>query len=358
MKFPLIESVIWSIVVILIVIIFILVVYLKILRANIRITFKKNIKYKDNVEHLLIEYLYAEEKGVLFSKKQQKIINKFKRGFLSKRKRKIMIATFYNLSKEISGNMIDSMDKLYQEIGLPAYSVKKLRSKRWNIVASGIKDLRNFELKKPQKLVEKFINHPREEVRREAYLYFLQLFEFEGLNFLDHLKAPLSEWDQIQLLGEIEKFDHQIGDVSKWLRSDNDYVILFVLKIVKLFNCLETKNFLFDLLQHQNIEIRLVTIETLTHFEIPEAKEILKEKINKLSDKELINFFNLLEKTATIQDSLLIIKYVSHPNFEIKHKALKILKSVDENLYNKLEKQSEDNSYNDIINFLDCSYGV
>ena len=332
--------------------------YFDCLLKNIRITFKKSINYKDHVEHLLIEYLYAEEQGVLFSEKQQKIINKFKRGFLLKRKRKIIIAAFYNLSKEISGNMIDSMDKLYQEIGLPEYSVKKLRSKRWNIVASGIKDLRNFEFKKPQKLVEQFINHPREEVRREAYLYFLQLFEFKGLDFLDHLKAPLSEWDQIQLLGEIEKFDHQIGDVSKWLTSSNDYVILFVLKIVKLFNCLETKKILFDLLHHQNLEIRLVTIDTLSHFEIPEAKEILKEKIDELTEKELIAFFNLLEKTATIVDSLLIVIFTSYPNFEVKYRALKILKSVDENLYNKLEKQSEDNSYNDIIHFLDYSYGV
>lgn len=359
MKFPLVESIIWSIVVILFIIIFILVVYLKILRSNIRINFRKNTNYTSIVERLLIDYLYAEKEGVLISKKQQKIINKFKKGFLSKRKQKIIITTFYNLSKEISGNMIDSMDKLYQEVGLPGHSVKKLRSKRWNIVASGIKDLRHFEFKRPQKLVEKFINHPREEVRREAYLYFVQLFEFEGLSFLDHLKAPLSEWDQIQLLGEIEKFDNQqIGDVSNWLQSSNEYVILFVLKIVKLFNCLETKDILLDLLHHKNIEIRLVAIDTLTHFEVTEAKEFLKTNIANLSEKELIAFFTLLEKTANSKDGLFVVNYTSHPNFEIQYKALKVLQKVDKNLYNKLEKQSQDHSYNEIINFLDYSYGV
>ena len=359
MRFPLIESVIWAIVVILVVIIIILVIYLKILRSNIRIIERKNIKYRKTVEENLIRFLYSEDEGILLSNQQKKIIKKFKKGAFSRRKRKIISDTFFVLSQEISGKMILTMHKLYEEIGLLKFTTKKLKSKKWNIVAIGIRDARRFNIEKLKDSIAKFINHPREEVRREAHLFFLELFGYEGLSFLDDLKAPLSEWDQIQLLGEIQKIEnHLILDVSKWLTSDNDYVIIFILNIVKMFNRLETKEILLTLLHHKNINVRIKAIETLTHFEVVESKYILKSKFTELSLPEKIASFDLFAKVATIEDNTFIINYITHENFEIKHKALLILKAIDKNLYDKLEKKSENEDYNKIINFLDYSYGL
>lgn len=353
------ESVIWTLVVILVIIIIILILYLKVLRNNIRVNVKRNTNYTAHVESLLINFLYSGEEGDKFSKDQKKIIKEFKKGLPSKRKRKIIIQTFIKLGHEVSGNMVVDMYKLYEEIGLLNYTIKKLRSKKWNVVALGIRDLREFKVKKTQHLIKKFINHRREEVRREAHLYFLQLFGYDGLSFLDNLKVPISEWDQIQLLGEVEKIEnHEILDVVKWLKSENDYVVIFMIRVVQFFNRLETKEVLLDLIHHKNIEVRLKIIDILTHFEVHEAKEILKNKIEELSIKEKIAFFKLLEKIATKEDSLLVLDYINHENFELKYKALRILKKIDENLYNKLEKTSDDESYNKIIHFLDYSYGI
>jgi hypothetical protein len=358
MRIPLIESVIWAIVVLLVVIIVILIFYLKILRTNIRVTDRKNIKYKQVVEENLIKFLYSEQESVLLSNTQKKIIKKFKRGASSKRKRKIISDTFFILSQEISGNMILTMHKLYEEIGLLKYTIKKIKSKRWNIIAIGIRDARRFKIEKVKNVVTNYINHPREEVRREAHLYFLDLFGYDGMHFLDDLKVPLSEWDQIQLLGEIQRIEnHLILDVSKWLNSDNHYVISFMLCIVKMFNRLETKEILLTLLHHQNEFVRLKAIEVLTHFEVVEAKYILKSKFLELSLAEKIASFNLLDKVADIKDSTFIINYIVDENFELKHKALAILKKVNINLFNKLEKESKDEDYNRIINFLEYSYG-
>jgi hypothetical protein len=341
MNFPLVESVIWTLVVLLLIIIF----YLKVLRSNIRLTEVRKIRYKNNVEKLLIEFLYFEKtEGEKFSSNKKKIIKKFKNGLPNKRKRKIITTTFFQLSQEVSGNMILTMHKLYDEIGLLNFAIKKLRSKKWNVIAIGIKDLRQFRVKRAQHLITKFVNHRKEEVRREAHLYLLELFGYEGLTFLDNLKAPLSEWDQIQLLGEIKKFEnHEILDVTKWLKSDNWYVVILMLNIVKLFNRLETKDVLLELLEHSNLEVRIKTIEILTYFEVAEAKQILKNKVEELSLKEKNGLFELLEKTATKEDSVFVIDYIDSENFEIKHKALIILKTVDENLYDKLEKNQKMN---------------
>lgn len=356
---PLLESVIWAIVVILVVIIIILIIYLKILRNDIRVTDVKNTNYRKIVEEKLIQFLYSEDEGILLSNEQKKIIKKFKRDVSSRRKRKIITDTFFILSQEISGQMILTMHKLFEEIGLLKYTTKKLRSKKWNIVAIGIRDARRFNIEKLKDKIVDFINHPRGEVRREAHLYFLELFGYEGLAFLDDLKVPLSEWDQIQLLGEIEKIEnHLILDVSRWLTSDNDFVIIFILNIVKMFNRLETKEILLTLLHHKNVDVRLKAIETLTHFEVNESKFILKSKFADLTLAEKIASFVLLEKVASEEDSTFVVNYTTHEIFEIKRKALSILKRVDQSLYNKLEKKSEDEDYNKIINFLDYSYGI
>lgn len=358
MQIPLIESVIWTIVVILVIIIIILVFYLKILRNNIRVTESRKIKLTNIVEQWLVSFLYSEEEGVALSKDQKIIIKKFNKGLSTKFKRKIITAVFLKLSREVSGNMVVTMHKLYEEIGLLKYAYKKLRSKKWYIIAIGIRDVRNFKVEKAKNLITKFINHPREEVRREAHLYFIEIFGYEGLTFLDNLKVPLSEWDQIQLLGKIQNFEnHDILDITKWLKSENDYVVIFMFSIIKFFNKIETTDIVLDLLKHQNLEIRLKSIEILTHFEVVKAKEILISKIETLTLKEKIGLFGLLEKTATTEDSLFVIDFISNTNFELKYKALKILKTVDKNLYDKLEKTSEDESYNKIINFLDYSNG-
>lgn len=358
MRIPLAESVIWAVVVLLVVIIVILIFYLKILRTNIRVTDRKNLKYKQIVEENLIKFLYAEQESILLSAKQKNIIKKFSKGVASKRKRKIITDTFFILSQEISGNMILTMHKLYEEIGLLKYTIKKIKSKKWNIIAIGIRDARRFKIEKVKNVVTNFINHPREEVRREAHLYFLDLFGYEGMHFLDDLKVPLSDWDQIQLLGEIQRIEnHLILDVSKWLTSENHYVVIFILSIVKMFNRLETKEILLSLLHHQNESVRIKAIEILTHFEVVETKYILKSKFTELSLLEKIASFELLDKVGGLEDSMFVINYINNDNFEIKHKALAVLKKIDINLFDKLEKESEDENYNRIINFLNYSYG-
>lgn len=356
---PQVESIIWAVVIILVIIIMILIVYLKILRNNIRVTVNKNERYRKTVEENLIQFLYSEQESILLSSKQKKIIKKFKRSVSSKRKRKIISDTFFVLSQEISGKMILTMHKLYEEIGLLKFTKKKLKSKQWNIIAIGIRDARRFKVEKLKDSIVEFINYPREEVRREAHLYFLELFGFEGLSFLDDLKVPLTEWDQIQLLGEIQKIeDHLILDVSKWLTSENDFVISFILNIVKMFNRLETKEILLTLLHHKNVEVRLKTIEILNHFEVTESKYILKSKYAELTSAEKIASLELLEKLATSEDSPFILNHITDDNFEIKRKALSILKRIDKTSYDNLEKESEDEDYNKIINFLDYSYGL
>jgi hypothetical protein len=349
------ENIIWSFVFILVVIVLLLIIFLKIIRTRIRSTIKSNHEYQIKIEQVLIEYLYAINEGDDFVQIEKEAI---KRDLLGKSRRRIVTSIFLKLRQEVSGGLIDNMGDLYQEIGLLDFAKKKLKSKKWNVIALGIRDLRLFRVEGIEESISNFINHSKEEVRREAHLYFIEVFQFKGLSFLDDLKAPLSEWDQIMLLEHLKKFDDQeINDVTKWLSSKNEYTVLFTLNIVKFFNRLETTDALLELLNHPKEVVRVRAIELLSHFENLDAKELLKENCTNLSAKERKAFFSLLHKTATRKDTTFVLGYIKDEVFEVKQMALQILNSINEKAYRLLDKKSDDEDYNKIINFINCSHG-
>lgn len=350
------ETIIWNIVFGLSVFILILIVFLIILRNKIRIDARKYAIYEKKTEQVLIEYLYAVNEGLEL--KDDKKRNKLKSDLLNSRKRKIITSIFLKLRQEVSGGLIINMGDLYEKLGLHKYDRIKLNSKKWNSIALGLRDLRLFRVKGIQNSVSKFINHPREEVRREAHLYFIGVLGFKGLKFLDNLTRPLSEWDQIQLLGQLKKFDDQeMPDISNWLKSNNDYVILFSLNIVSLFNRIETKDELLLLLNHENEIIRIKAIELLSKFEFIEAKSILINNYENLTKKEKIVFWNFLKEIATKEDSTFVLKHINEESFEVKVIALEILVSINKKEYKLLEENSNDASLNKIIHFLNRNYG-
>jgi hypothetical protein len=67
------------------------------------------------------------------------------------------------LGYEISGEMAESIDKLYIQTGLKEYSLSKLKNKKWNLIVKELESL-PFEVKEVQHLVKEHLNHPKSEV--------------------------------------------------------------------------------------------------------------------------------------------------------------------------------------------------
>jgi len=152
--------------------------------------------------------------------------------------------------------------------------------------------------------------------------------------FLDEIKTPLSEWDQINLIEILQKFDdQQICDITPWLKSANDTVVLFALKLARIYNQFEVMDTLIDLLSHKSKIIRICVIEVLTDLYGIEAKDRLKANFNDLSIEEQISFFGMLEKLVIPSDEPFVEAHLFHKDFEIQLLALKILKSINIDKY-------------------------
>ncbi|MEO5991695.1 MAG: hypothetical protein ABIP68_08670, partial [Ferruginibacter sp.] len=288
------------------------------------------------------------------SVEQGLIIDKLKISIKDPFKRKIVVSTLLKLKNEISGEIADSIQKLYFQTGLINYTLPKLRSKKWYCVAEGIRELRQFQVKEAHDEVATYINHPKSEVRKEMQLYMINLFYFEGLAFLDVLDTSLSEWDQIQLLEVLQRFDNQkIPNVRSWLKSPNDSVVIFALKLAKIHNQFEAKFELIDLLQHQNKKIRIDAIYALSKLNVLETKEILKHNFAEISREEQIAFFKILENLYENCDEPFVQQHIHHENFEIKLAALKILKIFNRDIFNVLKLESAEPEFLKIVNFID-----
>lgn len=350
---PTIIQMVWISICIFFVSIVILTIYLKFLRNKLRKNEKTVAEYQKEYESDLITYLYAGNEEDEISAEQQIIIDKLRSCASDEYKRRIIVSTLLRLRNEISGEMADAIQKLYFESGLISYALKRLKSKKWYVVAKGIRELTQLRVKEVHDKILMLVNNPKKEIRKEVQLYLVTLFHFEGLEFLDVLQTQLSEWDHIQLLEVLQRFDDQeIPDINPWLKSTNDSVVAFALKLAKIYNQFEVKDALIGLLTHHQKKIRVDTIHVLSHLQVIEAKAILKNNFDKLSQEEQIEFFKLLENLCETSDEPFLLAHTTHQNFEIKLSALKILKSLDFEKYKSLKDFSTDADFVKIYEFL------
>ena len=304
--------------------------YVKTLRNQLRVKGDIEAKYQEDYEVCLVTYLYAGNEEETFSSEQLLIISELKESVADPFKRKIIISTLLKLRNEISGEMAESIDKLYVKLGLLRYSLAKLRNKKWDVIANGIRELTQFKIKAVHQIVMNNINHPTKEVRKEMQLYLVHLYAFKGLDFLNVLETPLSEWDQIQLLEILQlNNDTQIIDIKPWLKSSNDSVVNFTLKLAKVYNQFEAKEELIKLLNHGSEDVRINTISALSHLNVLEAKNILKDSFNERSLEEQIAFLKMMKNVYEYGDKVFLQEQMQHENFEIKSMAMEIMKNIN-----------------------------
>ncbi|MDF1516909.1 MAG: hypothetical protein RQ864_07175 [Lutibacter sp.] len=349
---PIIKGV-WILSAVFFISVIILTTYLKILRSRLRKNEKKVAEYQKEYESDLITYLYAGNEEDVISAEQQIIVDKLRSCASDEFKRRVIVSTLLRLRNEISGEMADAIQKLYFQSGLISFALKRLKSKKWYVVAKGIRELTQLHIKEVHDKIALLVNHPKKEIRKEVQLYLVTLFHFDGLQFLDVLQTQLSEWDQIQLLEVLQRFDEQeIPDINPWLKSTNDSVVAFALKLAKIYNQFEVKDTLIELLSHPQKKIRVDAIHVLSHLQVFEAKTILKNNFDKLSQEEQIEFFKLLENLCETSDEPFLLTQTTHQNFEIKLSVLKILKTLSNEKFKDLKDFSTDADYVKIYEFL------
>lgn len=213
---------------------------------------------------------------------------------------------------QFMGASFKNIKGLFQEYGLEPYVLKKLNNRKDFVVAKGIRELHVMKVDTAIPILLEKLNHPSPEIYQQAQYAIVYLQGFGGLAFLNDLKHPLSDWQQVKLLSCIKLIPTDGEErISKWLQSENTSVCVFAIKLIRqcqLFNFIDQ---LLNLLEHQNTNIRIQAVKSLDMLEGSSTSSYLKNIFDKQAEDVQIEIIKLLQKFRNKLDKNFLLDLLS-----------------------------------------------
>ena len=220
-----------------------LVMIVVVLRERTQKSFveSRKLRLKRRVEPILQEIIFSNGNGELKSS-----VNRLQRSMSAGRKsadadiiREVIL--FYH--RNLDGDAKKRLEELYRETKLKEQDLNRLKKGEWHEQARAITNLGEMRIRETLFEILQYADNPNEFVRNEAQYVAVVLGGKRALSFLEEIKSPISEWQQIRLLDECMKFQYQLLEkISDWLRSTNHSVVLFGLKVVRNTNQYQGKS--------------------------------------------------------------------------------------------------------------------
>jgi len=208
---------------------------------------------------------------------QSYITGGFLRYFKSGKRRQFAIDELINCKKNLAGDAAKNIVTLYESLNLRDDSIQKLNNRIWYKKAKGIYELYMMNQEQVHSEILKYTNSKNEYVRMEAQTAVIGFLGFKGLIFLNTLNKPLTSWQQIKLLEQLKVLNliEEIEDLPNWLKSENDYVILFALKLTEIYQQMQVHDETVSCLLSKNENVRTQAIKTLSKISNEKTASIL-----------------------------------------------------------------------------------
>ena len=310
--------------------------------------------FSNAFEDLITGVIYADHDSASkltddeFDDAQLGIITGFEKKYLSNPfHRQLCIDHLLNLYRNLTGISAMRVVNLYHEFKLNNDSLGKVKNRQWHIKAKGIQEVEQMHVQDAYKLVYKFIDNPIDTLRYESQIAVMSLKDEKNLVFLEELKLPLTEWQQMMLANKLHIIrNRDFSNMEALLSCSNLTVVCLAIKIVQDFNMLAYVPRLIDLLKHDSPDVKMASANALggliakdaipaLFLELRTAPSLVKERI--LSAAAVIGIDDHLDEVA---------KYVFHDNFEVAHAAANALVSAGEKGINALREIVSNNEEN------------
>jgi len=244
--------------------------------------------------------------------------------------RKLFSEILLDLQKDVLGETLNRLHKLYIDLGLDQDAFSKLKSWKWHVVSKGILELTKMEVPKSYGIIKKFINTKKGVIRKQAEIATVTL-KHEGINyFLDTTTHKISEWQQLKLLDILRNFeDFQPPRFKVWLTSNNKDVVLFSLRLVKYYNQNDANTSITELIKHKNNQIKTEAIYCIKEFNIVEAVEPLKNIFWKCTENIKLLILGAVASLGKEED-IVFLQLVANKDssFTVKSKALGAINTI------------------------------
>jgi hypothetical protein len=239
--------------------------------------------------------------------------------------RQYMVEELIRSKQNHSGEVAERIVTIYLGLDLKKYSLEKIQPKNnWYIIARGIQELYMMEQQDAYDEIYKFTNAANEYIRNEAQIGLIHLTGFKGLDFLEMVLYPITDWQQLKLLEQLKQFPKKedfSSNVPKWINSGNISVVVFALKLCYEYQLIHLVDEITKCLKHESESVKKQAIETLVRLENDQTAKILLNNFNDVSRSDQILILDALSKLATEEDANALIKILDIPDNMIKLKA-------------------------------------
>jgi len=223
------------------------------------------------------------------------------------------------IRKNISGIALGRIIEVYEQYGLKASSVKKLQSSSWHVKALGIYELYMMMQKDMKVEISRYTNIKDDFVRAEAQTAMISFEGFSGLNFLNTLTHPLTEWQQLKLTEQLLTLNTvQITGLEAWLQSINSQVVSFALKLAANFQQLQVHDAVVECLENKNEKLRAEAIFTLTKIANMKTADLLVKQYVTETDFNKRNILIALRSISGDEQSSFLQQQLNHSDNDIK----------------------------------------
>ena len=190
---------------------------------------EKEFIYQKVVEDLLFRLLF----GKITIEESLKEFSKMKPGNLLS---KVTTLSIISLHENYSGKQREILEDFFVLSDLTAYSFKRIRSRKSRDIISGIRYLSGMNVREAFEFMKLELDHPNEEVKKEAFIGLIGLKGMEGLEFFKLPTFPIDDLTQERILNQLKnKRFTSFSGLHLLLYSENESLILLGARITYEF---------------------------------------------------------------------------------------------------------------------------
>jgi hypothetical protein len=175
----------------------------------------------------------------------------------------------------------------------------------------------------------------------EAQAAMVQFNGFDGLNFLDAITYPISNWQQIKLLQLLSQQPPSNIDISRWFSSANSSVVIFALKLARNYHRFELHDAIVTCLDNENSQVRLEAIHCLNEIYNDETSNHFITRFLREDIKHQLAMTKVMQTVGSEKDQLFLLDLLAHDNDELKLHAARALANTSSEGLGSLEEYSK-----------------
>ncbi len=271
---------------------------------------RKKIAIEAVVTDWLMEYVMMAEDATetelsaLLEETSTKIKNHYMGSSFARR---VVKAVMLDMNRHVRGSVADALHRLYTSLLFDVLALQTLNYGEWHEQAEAVNELTLMQVPYSLPYIEQHRNHRNKLVRLQTQIAEMKLNENHPLGFLSEVKTPIHAWHQANLYAELSKLPKEkIPSFRPWLQSRNYTVVIFAIKMVRLFNQLDLQPYVLMKSLHPHLEVRREVWQFVSYFHIAVGAELIEHLLPDAEPEMQLVMIECLGNLQTMESEQLL----------------------------------------------------